>query len=280
MKDMKQNSKNSISKNKNIVIKVKNLKKSYGKKVIFENFNLTIRKGERVAFVAANGVGKSTLMEIIAQIKPINGGEVYLDSRAKLGIQFQDSNYPHGITVKNMINFYLDIYRIKLTKKMLDKELEFFQLKDLFKKQIVFLSGGEKQRVNLFLALCNNPDIWFLDEITTGLDIKFRSIILRYIDQLLTKDKTLLLVSHNSFEISQLCNRLIVLDLNTLICDISNEKIKSIFGSIEIFVEYFFNNIGNRSPLEKKRIIKSFIDGKKKFIRSSIKKTDFFSSKK
>ena len=248
--------------NKSIIIKTSNLSKKYGKKLVLNNINLEITKGDRVAFVAANGVGKSTLMEILAEIRPKTTGKVYLDPKVKIGIQFQEIRYPHGITVKNMINFYLDIYNIKLTKKELEEKLAFFQLKDLYNNQIVMLSGGQKQRVNLFLALCNDPDVWFLDEITTGLDIKFRTIILQYIDELLTDEKTLLLVSHNTHEIEKLCNRLVVLDKQITICDVRKKKIEEAFGNLDNFIDYFFNSLDRYEPYQKKVKINEYLEGK------------------
>ncbi len=163
------------------VIKVHNLYKAYGDVQVVNDVSLMVKKGEVFGLLGANGVWKSTTIECILGTKNFDNGQVsILDMNPqkerkrlfqKVGVQFQESNYQDKITVKELCEITEVLYRNQLD---CNKLLEQFDLQDKVKNLISELSGDEKQRLFIILALIPNPEVVFLDELTTGLDVKAR----------------------------------------------------------------------------------------------------------
>ncbi|AOG60783.1 ABC transporter ATP-binding protein [Spiroplasma helicoides] len=198
-----------IDKNK-ILVSLKDVTKKYKNKVALKNINLEINYGDRIGVIGANGGGKSTLSEIIGNIRKPTSGEVYRQENMVIGLQFQDSKYPVGITVFDMIKYYLETFNIAMTESELTKIMRTYQIESFKDKFLANLSGGQQQRVNILLSLIHNPDLVILDEISTGLDIEVRSEIFDYIkENVVNKGKSLLLVTHMMSEIEELCDKYI-----------------------------------------------------------------------
>lgn len=232
------------------IIELINISKSYGKKEILQNLNLTIYENDRIAYLGGNGSGKSTTSEIIARVKKPTIGKIIYDPNLIIGIQFQESIYPHGITPKILINFYLDSYgQNKIKKEKIEDLLRVFRLKDLYNKNVSSLSGGQKQRLNILLALIHNPNFLILDELSTGLDIQIRREVRNYVYQYLEDNPKcgLLLVSHNLSEVSKMCNRIIFLDKGKIIVDKPLTEILKENNSLEEFVDKLFLNVYQES---------------------------------
>ncbi|ASP28566.1 ABC transporter ATP-binding protein [Spiroplasma corruscae] len=192
------------------LIKLTNVSKKYKTRVALNNINLEINYGDRIGVIGANGGGKSTLSEIIGNIRKPTSGEVFRQENMVIGLQFQDSHYPIGITVFDMIKYYLQTFNIEMTESELTKILRTYQIESFKNKFLVNLSGGQQQRVNILLSLIHNPDLVILDEISTGLDIEVRSEIFNYIkENVVSKNKSLVLVTHMMSEIEELCNKYI-----------------------------------------------------------------------
>ncbi len=214
------------------ILEVIGITKKFGQKIANHNISFSIKKGERIGIIGANGAGKTTLVEqIIGTIKPSSGEIKYnfkykTTPQEKMGMQFQESSYPTGLRVKDIINFSLEIYGSDINGKDLSKMLEKFQVKAFYKSNANGLSGGQKQKLNVLLAIAHNPEIVILDEISTGLDISAREEILGYVDDV-TKEKEIatILVSHNMDEIERLCSRVIILAKGEVLME---ETIKNI----------------------------------------------------
>lgn len=163
------------------VIKVNNLYKSYGEIQVIKDVSLSVKKGEVLGLLGANGAGKSTTIECILGTKDYDKGQASIlgmnpkkDKKKlfqKIGVQFQESNYQDKIRVKELCEVTSILYKNPLDYNQLLKQ---FNLKDKAKNLISELSGGEKQRLFIILALIPNPEVVFLDELTTGLDVKAR----------------------------------------------------------------------------------------------------------
>ncbi|AKX33834.1 ABC transporter ATP-binding protein [Spiroplasma litorale] len=192
------------------LVKLVNVSKKYKSKIALKNINLEINPGDRIGVIGANGGGKSTLSEIIGNIRKPSTGEVIRKDGLIIGLQFQDSKYPMGITVLDMIKYYLQTFNIEMTESELTKILRTYQIESFKNKFLVSLSGGQQQRVNILLSLIHNPDLVILDEVSTGLDIEVRSEIFDYIkENVVQKNKSLILVTHMMSEIEELCNKYI-----------------------------------------------------------------------
>ena len=221
------------------MIEAKDIIKKYGKVTILNNINLKIGNGDRVAIVGSNGAGKTTLIETMLGITKPTSGQVNFDfdykvsPLEKIGIQFQDAMYPPNLMVKEIIEFFIDVSSEKIDQNNFDKMLEIFEIKDFLNRDASWLSGGQKQKLNLFLAIVTNPQIVLLDELTTGLDIKVSKSITNFIEDYIKKNgKTMILVSHKPYEIEMLCNRIVVMQHGTIVYDKSVASAMQEHGSI------------------------------------------------
>lgn len=200
------------------IIEVRNLTKSYQGKVAVKDFNLTVRKGEIFGLLGHNGAGKSTTIECILGVRRRDSGEVRVlgmepaSNRKKLfervGVQFQQSCYQDKIKVWEICEETACLY-----KDVQDYEelLDHFELKQVRNQYLSTLSGGEKQKLSIILSLIPNPEVIFLDELTTGLDTVARRNVWKHLENLKRKGLTILLTSHYMDEVEALCDRVIVL---------------------------------------------------------------------
>lgn len=200
------------------VVIVKGLKKSYRSVTAVEDLSFEINKGEIFGLLGHNGAGKSTTIEAILGIRSMDEGYVEVlgvDPRKhrkqlfeKVGVQFQQTNYPDKIRVDEMCELTAALYRNSANWKEL---LRTFGLEKLTKKPVAELSGGERQKLSVLLALIPNPELVFLDELTTGLDSKARRDVWKHLVQLKQKGLTILLTSHYMDEVEALCDRICIL---------------------------------------------------------------------
>lgn len=174
--------------------------------------------------LGANGAGKSTIIECILGIKKFDGGSVSIlgmnpqTERKKLfeqvGVQFQESNYQDKVTVAELCEVTQALYKNTLDYTELLKQ---FGLSDKYKSQVSELSGGEKQRLFIILALIPNPKVVFLDELTTGLDARVRRDVWKGLLYLKKKGLTIFLTSHFMDEVEALCDRICIIKKGTSI---------------------------------------------------------------
>lgn len=200
------------------VIKVYNLYKSYGDVQVVKDVSLTVKKGEVFGLLGANGAGKSTTIECILGTKNFDDGQVSIIGMnpqkerkqlfQKVGVQFQESNYQDKITVKELCEITEVLYKNPLD---CNKLLEQFDLEDKVKNLVSELSGGEKQRLFIILALIPNPEVVFLDELTTGLDVKARRDVWKCLLNLKKQGLTIFLTSHFMDEVEVLCDKICIL---------------------------------------------------------------------
>jgi len=180
--------------------------------------SLTVKKGEVFGLLGANGAGKSTTIECILGTKNFDDGQVsILDMNPKkerkqlfqkVGVQFQESNYQDKITVKELCEITEVLYKNPLD---FNKLLEQFHLQDKVRNLVSELSGGEKQRLFIILALIPNPEVVFLDELTTGLDVKARRDVWKCLLNLKKQGLTIFLTSHFMDEVEVLCDKICIL---------------------------------------------------------------------
>lgn len=199
-------------------IRINNLCKNYGDIKAVSNLTLSVKDGEIFGLLGANGAGKSTTIECILGTKKYDSGQISIlgmdpqKERKKLfervGVQFQESNYQDKITVEEICEVTESLYKETIGYRSLLKE---FGLIDKCKSLVKELSGGQKQRLFIILALIPNPDIVFLDELTTGLDTKARRYVWKCISNFNKKGLTIFLTSHYMDEVEKLCDKICIL---------------------------------------------------------------------
>ena len=206
------------------IIKVEKLCKSYAGIPAIDNLEFKVGKGEVFGLLGANGAGKSTTIECILGTKKQDSGIVSilnLDPQTdrkklfeKVGVQFQEANYQDKITVKELCNVTQSLYKNPADYNEL---LSQYGLSEKLKSPISELSGGQKQRLFIILALIPDPEVVFLDELTTGLDVKARKNVWRGLSGLKENGLTILLTSHFMDEVETLCDKICILKKGKLI---------------------------------------------------------------
>ena len=218
-----------------ITVEVRQLSKAYNTVRAAEQIDFSVRRGEIVGLLGANGAGKSTVIECILGTKRPDHGTVSILEKnpeterkqifERVGVQFQEASYQEKITVEELCRVTAALYNDAGSYVELLKQ---FGISDKAKAQISQLSGGQKQRLFIVLALIPNPEVVFLDELTTGLDAKARRNVWKCLANLKIKGLTMILTSHFMDEVEALCDRIMIL-----------KKGKSVFcGTVSEAVEF------------------------------------------
>ena len=220
------------------MIEVKNVTKKYGKAVAVEDISFTIKEGEIVGLLGPNGAGKSTTMNMITGFIEQTSGDIIVDGfdmlkkpkKAKREIGYMPEGVPlyADLTVKEFVTYMAEIKRVnrKDRKEKVDKIIEQTGLKDVQKKLIKNLSRGYKQRVSMAGALVGEPKILILDEPTVGLDPKQITEIRNLIKEL-GKTHTVILSSHILSEVSQICNKVIIINKGKIVAVDTPENLEN-----------------------------------------------------
>lgn len=197
-------------------IEVDHLTKIFNGRKVIDDLSFSVESGEVFGILGHNGAGKTTTIETILGLhKPnqgktrINGKEVHQERQVlfeKIGVQLQASHYQDNIRVDEICEETAALYKQPADYHQLLKQ---FQL-DQFEKQYVDkLSGGEKQKLSVVIALIPNPKIIFLDELTTGLDVSARREVWNILKSLKQKGMTIILTTHYMEEAEFLCDHIL-----------------------------------------------------------------------
>ncbi len=220
------------------MIEVKNVTKKYGSFVAVDNISFDIKEGEIVGFLGPNGAGKSTTMNMITGfIEPtegtilVNGYDIQKKARkAKKEIGYMPEGVPlyNDLTVKEFISYMADLKLVKRKEKkqVIENVMEDTNLIDVQNKLIKNLSRGYKQRVSMAGALVGNPKVLILDEPTVGLDPKQITEI-RNLIKSLGKKHTVILSSHILSEVSQICEKVIIINSGKIVAIDTPENLEN-----------------------------------------------------
>ena len=200
------------------VLQVQNLSKNYGSVTAVSGLSLSVSRGEVFGLLGPNGAGKSTSIECMLGVKKASAGTVEIlginpsEGRKTLfervGVQFQETGYQDKIRVGEVCRMTAALYRQPAEWQRL---LAVFDIQGLEKQEVSQLSGGERQRLSVLLALIPNPELVFLDELTTGLDTRARREVWQYLKELKKGGLTIVLTSHFMDEVEVLCDRALIL---------------------------------------------------------------------
>ena len=274
------------------MIEVKNLTKKYGKVVAVDKISFTINDGEIIGLLGPNGAGKSTTMNMITGYIESTEGTIIIDGydiskkpkKAKKEIGYMPEGVPlyTDMTVKEFVTYMAEIKKVdrKTRKEKVEKIIEETGLKDVEKKLTRNLSRGYKQRVSMAGALVGEPKILILDEPTVGLDPKQITEIRNLIKEL-GKTHTIILSSHILSEVSQICQKVIIINKGKIIAVDTPENLENKVANkndIYVTVEDLENKIEEVAKkikeISKIELVKENEDKTKKYLIESEKDAD------
>lgn len=229
------------------IIKVNQLSKTYGNLLAVDNLSLSVKRGTVFGLLGANGAGKSTTIECILGTKQADQGQVSVlgynpkKDRYKLfqkvGVQFQECDYQPEIKVSELCEETACLYKTPVDWRELCNQ---FGIGSKIKSAVKSLSGGERQRLFIVLALIPNPELVFLDELTTGLDVKARRGVWKIISDLKAKGLSIFLTSHFMDEVEVLCDEICILKKGKAVFYGTVEEAKTVSGCEKFEDAYLF----------------------------------------
>ena len=201
------------------VIRVNAIRKTYGQTVAVDEVSFEVRPGETFGLIGPNGAGKTTTMECVEGLRAPDRGAISvlgLDPgrdrytlQKRIGVQLQEAQLQKRIKVREAVAFWASLYNAPIDG---DRLLEQLGLREKKNAWFMTLSGGQKQRLFIALALINDPELVFLDELTTGLDPQARRAIWDLVRGIRDRGKTVFLTTHLMEEAERLCDRVAILD--------------------------------------------------------------------
>ena len=222
-------------------IEVSDLRKSYGSREVLHGLDFAVAEGEIFALLGPNGAGKTTTVEILEGYRPRNGGAVRVLGhdpeqsetalRARVGIVLQSSAFYPLLTVREIVTLFAGYYPSPLDA---GDVIALVGLEEAADARVRPLSGGQKRRLDLALALVGNPELVFLDEPTTGFDPEARRRAWDTILGLRRLGKTILLTTHYLDEAQHLADRLAILRDGRIIATGTPSELLSTNGVVEI----------------------------------------------
>ena len=228
-------------------VSVKNLTKSFSGRRVVDNLSFDVQKGEVFALLGHNGAGKSTTIDLILGLKaPEEGFAKILGTNAaknrkkvfeRVGVQLQNTQYQPNITVEEACIEYASLYSAPADYQQL---LEQFGLIAFKKSFVSKLSGGERQKLSVVLALIGEPEIVFLDELTTGLDVVARREVWRTLKQLKERGLTIFLTTHYMEEAEALCDRVCIIKSGKKVAEGTIDEIITASGQRNLEDAYLF----------------------------------------
>ena len=206
------------------VIRVAAIRKTYGQTVALDEVSFDVQAGEIFGLIGPNGAGKTTTMECVEGLRTLDRGTITvlgLDPardvyalQARIGVQLQEAQLQKRIKVREAVGLWASLYRKPLDGDRLIEQLGLSDKRDAW---FMTLSGGQKQRLFIALALINDPELVFLDELTTGLDPQARRAILDLVRGIRQRDKMVFLTTHLMEEAERLCDRVAIIDRGRIV---------------------------------------------------------------
>src|SRR6185369_15461574 len=214
------------------IVQVRGLTKAYADVHAVQGIDLEVQSGEIFAMLGPNGAGKSTTVEILEGLRPRDGGDVSVlgvdpsrnatQLKGRIGVVLQQTAFPNKIRVREVIELYGRLYDANPNTKEL---LARFSLTEKANSFYADLSGGQKQKLALILAMINDPPIIFLDEPTTGVDAHSRRAIHDWLRQLRSEGRTVFLTTHYIHEAEPLADRIAIVAQGKVVREGTMEEI-------------------------------------------------------
>jgi len=203
------------------IIEIRDIVKTFSEIRAVDGVTLAIEQGTCFGLLGPNGAGKTTLIEVMEGISPPTAGTILYRGaprdagfREEMGIQLQNTELPQYLTVLETLETFRNLYRRQAD---LAELIDSCRLGEILARDNSKISGGQKQRLLLAMALANDPQLVFLDEPTTGLDPQARRYLWEIVHHMKAAGKTIVLTTHYMDEAQILCDRLAIMDRGKII---------------------------------------------------------------
>ncbi len=226
-----------------MIIEIENLKKSFKDVKAVDGISFSVREGELFAFLGVNGAGKSTTINIISGILAKDGGtfkicgyNVETDAdkiKSEIGIVFQSSVLDKKMSAYDNLKSRAGLYGIfgKEFKNRLEEISELLDLKDILKRPVNKLSGGQKRRIDIARALFHNPKVLILDEPTTGLDPKTRITVWNVVEKLRKEQGLTVFLTTHYMEEAANADYVVILESGKKVAEGTPHDLKTAYAS-------------------------------------------------
>ena len=226
-------------------VEAQNISKTFGEVQALKDLSFVIEKGKALGLLGRNGAGKTTAIRILLGILPSDTGKVLVDNK-KLSFDENAFGYlpeERGLylkyTVKSQLMHFASLYGMKKKEALNSIEywLEKFEISEYLNKKVETLSKGNKQKIQLIVAVMHDPEVIILDEPFSGLDPVNVELFKTVIRELLSKGKTLIFSSHRMADVEEFCDDIIMLKKGETILQGNLDKIKEDYGIKGLVVE-------------------------------------------
>lgn len=219
-----------------MLIRTKDLIKTFRDKTVIEHLNLEVEEGKLLAYIGTNGAGKSTTMKMLTGLLKPTSGEIELAADLKIGMVFQESVLDEELTVLDNLKSRQALYR-KQDKAWLEKIIQLTGLDAFLNQTYGTLSGGQRRRVDIVRALLNKPNLLFLDEPTTGLDIQTRRAIWEILHRLQREENLTIFLTTHYLEEAENADMTYIIDHGKVLAKGSAKELKETYSKPYLLVE-------------------------------------------
>lgn len=232
-----------------MLIEATNLTKKYGSKLALNNVSIQIKRGQLIAYIGTNGAGKSTTINMLTGLLKPTSGIISRNQGIKIGIVFQNSILDKELSVKD--NLY---YRSKLYhedhSEWLQKLIHIMGLTNFLNQRYGTLSGGQRRRVDIARALITKPNILFLDEPTTGLDLQTRLVIWNLLQKMQSEYGLTIFLTTHYLEEAENADQMYILENGKILASGSATEIKKRYATTKLVVTTNGNRLRTDYPSE------------------------------
>lgn len=227
------------------MIEVKNVTKKFGRKEVLKGVSFTAEKGQITCLIGINGVGKTTIMQGIMSLIPINSGEIFIDGSKLTKDSYEKITFipdtitmPPQMRIADAFAFMADFYQ-SWNQKRAEELLEFFKLEET--ERISELSKGNTTKVNMLLGLALDVDYFLMDEPFSGIDIFSREEIANVFTSHLIEDRGVIITTHEINDIEHLIDKVVLIDNGVVLKEFYVEEVRENEGKsvIDVLREVF-----------------------------------------
>ena len=219
-----------------MLIRTKNLVKTFGNKTVIDHLNLEVEEGKLLAYIGTNGAGKSTTMKMLTGLLKPTSGEIELSPNLKIGMVFQDSVLDAELSVLDNLKSRQSLYRNR-DRSWMEKLIHLTGIEDFLNQAYGTLSGGQRRRVDIVRALLNKPNLLFLDEPTTGLDIQTRKAIWELLRRLQREEKLTIFLTTHYLEEAENADMAYIIDRGKVLAKGSAKELKEAYSKPYLLVD-------------------------------------------